>query len=81
MPTEPFGGPKRLALMLSAVTLILTACATTTGSVETSTPPPAAETFCQIAKPISWSTKDTDETIRQVKEHNAVFLRLCGSAR
>lgn len=81
MPNVLSGGPMRLALMLSAVTLILSGCATTTGSGATSTPPPAAETYCQIAKPITWSSRDTDDTIRQVKEHNAVYLRLCGGDR
>jgi len=37
-----------------------------------------ADSFCLVALPISWSTKDTDETIEQVKEHNAVGKRLCG---
>lgn len=36
-----------------------------------------ADSFCLIAEPISWSTKDTDQTIQQVKEHNAVGKRLC----
>lgn len=35
------------------------------------------DSFCLIAQPITWSTKDTDQTIEQVKEHNAVFKRLC----
>jgi hypothetical protein len=30
-----------------------------------------------IAKPIYWSAKDTDETIRQVKAHNAVYKAEC----
>lgn len=34
--------------------------------------------FCLIARPITWSAKDTDATIEQVKEHNAVGKRLCG---
>lgn len=33
--------------------------------------------FCEIAKPISWSTKDTPETVREIKEHNAVWHKLC----
>jgi hypothetical protein len=34
--------------------------------------------FCAVAKPILWSARDTDETIRQAKEHNAVGATLCG---
>jgi hypothetical protein len=34
--------------------------------------------FCAAAKPILWSARDSDETIRQVKEHNAAGSALCG---
>jgi len=37
----------------------------------------AAYVYCDVEKPISWSTKDTDQTIRDVKEHNAVYKSLC----
>ena len=33
--------------------------------------------YCEAAKPISWSKSDTDRTIAEVKEHNAVYKRLC----
>lgn len=35
-------------------------------------------TFCQGAKPIRWSQMDTDETIAQIKELNAIGGKLCG---
>lgn len=35
-------------------------------------------TFCQGAKPLRWSQMDTDDTIVQIKELNAVGVRLCG---
>ena len=56
--------------------LTLSACATTTGSGEIK-PVQGADTYCQIAVPIGWSSQDTDQTIREVKAHNAVWLRLC----
>lgn len=35
-------------------------------------------TFCQIGKVIKFSRlHDTGETIEQVKEHNAVYAKLC----
>lgn len=40
-------------------------------------PMPGAVVYCQIEKPISWSKKDTDQTIREVKGHNAVYKALC----
>lgn len=58
--------------------LTLNGCASLTGSGVTEPPVVGANTFCAIAKPITWSARDTDETIRGVKEHNAVGIRLCG---
>jgi hypothetical protein len=51
------------------------ACATTTDS---SAAIDAHAGFCTVAKPILWSAKDSDATIEQVKEHNAVGAVLCG---
>jgi len=56
----------------------LTGCATTTGlNAEPAAPPPARFTFCAVASPIYWDDADTDETIRQVKAHNATWVALC----
>lgn len=38
---------------------------------------PAAHVYCEVERPISWSGKDTDLTIAQVKEHNSVYKSLC----
>lgn len=66
-------GQMAFAMISSAsLTLILTGCASKTSSGGTSL------TFCDGAKPIFWSSKDTDGTIRQVKEHNAVGVDACG---
>lgn len=53
---------------------LLASCGTTR---ETST---AIDTFCTIAKPIRLSRSDvlTDETRRQVIEHNRVGMSQCG---
>ena len=65
----------RLELTLSALSLLpLTGCATTTASVEPTT---SELRFCDGAKPIFWSTRDTDKTIAQVKAHNAVGKGAC----
>ena len=50
----------------------MAACATTTASVGTDA------VACYAFEPIRWSKKDTDETIRQVKEHNAAWVAVCG---
>lgn len=57
-----------LPLMLP---LILAGCATTTASVGTDA------VACSAFEPIRWSERDTEETIRQVKEHNAAWKALC----
>ena len=63
-----------------ALVLALTGCAAMTGSSATTdvAPKPVASDFCLIAKPIRWSVHDTDETILQAKEQNAVGKKLCG---
>ena len=56
----------RLAGTLTAATLTLSTCMMTTGSSVTD---PRAT--CAAWEPIRWSGKDTDDTIRQAKGHNA----------
>ena len=43
----------------------LTGCATLTGTKETN------KAACEVWKDISWSKKDTDQTITEVKVNNA----------
>ena len=49
------------------LTLAATACAKPTAFDATSV-------VCGSFEPIAWSVEDTDETIAQVKEHNAAWL-------
>ena len=37
--------------------------------------------FCRCARPIGWDDADTDDTLKQVREHNAVGVELCGWRR
>jgi hypothetical protein len=39
--------------------------------------PPASE-YCQIARPVYWSAKDTRATKEQADRENAKWKRLCG---
>lgn len=39
---------------------------------------PLSTGFCDNARPIHWSVKMTDDQIRQIKAHNAVYHSLCG---
>lgn len=59
-------------LSVATSPLILTGCAPTTVSSGTEA------SFCGAARAIYWSTKDTDQTIAQVREHNAVGKSICG---
>lgn len=42
-------------------------------------PPPVSDAarFCKTARPITWSRADSEETRRQVKAHNAAWVKLC----
>lgn len=37
----------------------------------------AVSIFCATVQPIRWSTADTDLTIQQARELNAVYVELC----
>jgi hypothetical protein len=66
----------RAALLLTPL-LILQGCVTTTASVGADA---LASSPCSAFEPIRWSSKDTDGTIRQVKEHNAAWRAVCNRA-
>lgn len=55
---------------MPAALLILTGCQTTTRSG-------AIDTSCLAFETITYSRKDTLQTIRQVREHNAAFTAIC----
>lgn len=77
MRTTLFEKRIKRVCVLGCAMLTLSACETLTGSVATE-PEPGADTYCRIAKPITWSVDDTDATIREVKAHNATGVALCG---
>lgn len=54
---------------------LLSSCGTQqTGSLEIDG---QVASFCDLAKPIRLSRKDTDDTIKQVEEHNAIGIKYC----
>jgi len=58
------------ASLISLAVLLLAACSTTHTIV--------TDTSCQVLNPITYSgSKDTPETIQQIREHNAVWDSLC----
>lgn len=63
----------RLALLLVlALTMPLTACAPMMAGGET------RAALCDQFAPIRWGTADSDSTISQAKQHNAVGSTICG---
>ncbi len=69
MRTTSASRARTLALVLP---LLLSGCVTTMGGGET------RAALCDQFRPVSWSIKDTDETIAQSKQNNAVGVRVCG---
>jgi hypothetical protein len=67
-----------LLLSTSAVALILAGCGTMTALNGSHKPPVVVRDFCLVSRPILWADADTDDTIRQSKEHNARWVALCG---
>jgi hypothetical protein len=53
----------RQMMTLCVVPFLLSACAATTGGV--------GKTECAVFRPVSWSVKDTDRTVTEVRAHNA----------
>lgn len=58
-----------IALALTSI-FLMTSCETTTGIV-------GINSACSLFPPIRWSQADSDETIRQVRLHNAAFDEVC----
>lgn len=61
-----------LALLSTGLTLTIANCAGTMAidAIE-------RRAVCVMFRPIAWSIRDTDETIRAVKAHNAAHKRTC----
>lgn len=62
----------RLALALTAIP-ILAGCQTLTGATNLR----VVDTSCQAFRPITYSSRDTAETQREVRGHNAAWDALC----
>ncbi len=60
--------PAMLLLTLTAIGL--SACGTSSG---------ATDSYCLIAKPITYSSQDTPETVEQIERHNSDWTCKCGN--
>lgn len=73
MPVLKIGKPKMSVsrkLLLLGVLLSMAACQTTT-------PTAVTDTSCTAFEPFHYSRKDTPETIKQARGHNAAWDALC----
>lgn len=69
---KPIDCGMRLSLAFAA--MAMASCQTTASSEKTTIDTLA---FCDVARPIWWSKKDTLKTIEQIKVHNAIG-KACG---
>lgn len=58
--------------VMLAVALMLTSCQTTNSSG-----PSPELVACRSFEPVTWSEDDSPQTIREIKEHNAVWVAVC----
>ena len=75
---KPFA---RALVSIVILSSILSGCASLTslsGPKPTYNPVPV---MCDIFVPIKWNKSDTDETLKQIKAHNGVWLQLCGPVK
>lgn len=64
-------------LVLLSVSVMLAGCSTINQTLTAATKRVSGAQFCSVAEPITYSRKDTVDTQKQVREHNAVWDELC----
>lgn len=72
MPLKLLSACRQRVALLCVLAPILASCAGLTTSRD------RIEPACVALAPILWSARDTDETLRQIKAHNAAWVALCG---
>lgn len=61
--------------LLGLMPMILTGCL----SMQTRSTGIVVDTTCEAMRPITYSaSRDTPETVREVRQHNAAYQALCG---
>lgn len=70
---QPLTKPALMCAIFSLV--ILPGCGTMTKTVA----PTSDKVTCAALRPLSWSRKDTDQTIAEIKEDNAAKRAICPS--
>lgn len=81
MTSDPRSKQRKLRAMalLLASSLLLASCASLTNLLgQTERRVDVNAVACGAFKPITWSRNDTDQTLLQVRQHNAAWVALCG---
>lgn len=63
---------------LVLASLLLAGCATTTATVGTDPEAYDPTAVCVVWLPVTWSSSDTDQTIREAKANNRARAAWCG---
>lgn len=73
-------GPNRLLMLCVALTPLVSGCQmlqtlmTPTGAID------PYIVACQAFRPVTYSSRDTEQTQLEVRKHNAVYVELCQSS-
>jgi hypothetical protein len=79
-PTSAYRRPLRPLLLLPLLALLpltLSGCATKIRPVEISASRVNTAAACRVLKPVTWSKRDTRETIDGVRKNNAARAKVC----
>lgn len=66
------------ALMLLPLVLTTAGCQTTTLTDATDV---TVGLYCRLDRPVTYSSRDTPPTVREIREHNARYHAVCDGAR
>jgi malonyl CoA-acyl carrier protein transacylase len=68
---------KTFSNVLMKLGLLLIVLGAATGCAKLTVSSATEKALCRSFRPVAWSGKDTSQTIREVKSHNAVWKAIC----
>jgi hypothetical protein len=75
-PTKSSAGASKLPMLLVPMLTILTGCTTIRGAGTDR----YIDTSCSAFRPITYSSRDTPETVAEVRAHNRAYDAICPAA-
>lgn len=73
-----FKKPMLFATLCASLSILTLSCASPTPTGGTDAMTGSHADFCQVAKAISYSSRDTAQTREEIAEHNCIGHVLCG---